>query len=240
MNQTSLSRNFPRSRRAFTLVELLVVMAIIAVLVSMLFPTFQTIKEQGRMIICQGNLKALHQAFMAYAQDHKGQFARNTAGGAQNYDGHLSSGWINGNQTTGSNSIQGITSGTIFPYVNDIKVFVCPSAALTPDTKGNKYVRSYSLSDCLGFPRTTTIMYNGIVNDDTGNTTFYRAESFNQVARPSQTLMLVESNDNGDDGYYSRSNKGNMISRFDGDRKIREDAGPIMGPHSRGDKLNIG
>ena len=54
-------------RNGFTLVELLVVVAIIALLVSILLPTLGKAKEQAKMVICKSNLKSLGLGFAQYA-----------------------------------------------------------------------------------------------------------------------------------------------------------------------------
>ncbi len=48
-----------RSRLAFTLVELLVVIAIIGILVGLLLPAVQAAREAARRMSCQNNLKQL-------------------------------------------------------------------------------------------------------------------------------------------------------------------------------------
>jgi prepilin-type N-terminal cleavage/methylation domain-containing protein/prepilin-type processing-associated H-X9-DG protein len=61
----------PPSSRAFTLVELLVVIGIIALLISMVLPALGSANRQAQRITCQSNARQIVLATHMYAQDHK-------------------------------------------------------------------------------------------------------------------------------------------------------------------------
>ena len=57
--------------RAFTLVEMLVTIAMIAILASLLMPALGRGKESGRVAACQGNLHQIGVALQLYVDDNK-------------------------------------------------------------------------------------------------------------------------------------------------------------------------
>jgi prepilin-type N-terminal cleavage/methylation domain-containing protein/prepilin-type processing-associated H-X9-DG protein len=69
-NRRKLS-SFGSGRLAFTLVELLVVLAIIAILASLLLPAIARTKESGRSAGCLSNLHQLGIALQLYVQDNQ-------------------------------------------------------------------------------------------------------------------------------------------------------------------------
>ncbi|MGZ0656348.1 type II secretion system protein [Coraliomargarita sp. W4R53] len=60
-------------RDAFTLIELLTVIAIIAVLAGILIPTIGKVRDNALSAECVSNLRALHTGFQFYAMDNRGR-----------------------------------------------------------------------------------------------------------------------------------------------------------------------
>jgi prepilin-type N-terminal cleavage/methylation domain-containing protein/prepilin-type processing-associated H-X9-DG protein len=63
-----------RRGKAFTLVELLVVIAVIALLMAILMPALQRVKRQAKAVKCQSNLRQWGTVFSISADDNDGKF----------------------------------------------------------------------------------------------------------------------------------------------------------------------
>ncbi len=58
---------------AFTLIELLTVIAIIGVLAGIMLPVLGTVRESARVTHCQSNLRQIFIALMMFVDDNKGK-----------------------------------------------------------------------------------------------------------------------------------------------------------------------
>ena len=109
-------------KRAFTLVELLVVIGIIAILIAILMPALSRVRDQARGVQCSSNLRTLMTAALMFAQDHKGHLFGNWSD-ANNPDEDKRD-FLAGNTMDWTKAPQ---AGTLWRYVKDVNVYLCPS-----------------------------------------------------------------------------------------------------------------
>ena len=130
-------------KTGFTLIELLVVIAIIAILAAILFPVFQSVRENARRTQCLSNMKQLALAITQYTQDADEKMPNFTDG---NQGNGLLGGW---NYYTGYGSAATLrfdpTQGSLYPFIKSKGVYVCPD-----DSQGQIAGDSYAVNSCLG------------------------------------------------------------------------------------------
>lgn len=105
-------------RGAFTLIEILVVIAIIALLVAILFPVFSRTRENARRASCLSNLKQIGLGIAQYVQDFDETYPIDAGNDDSGNWGTVYSGlsWV----------------GKVEPYVQSHQLFICPSAEPNP------------------------------------------------------------------------------------------------------------
>lgn len=74
-HQFATASDHQRTSRAngFTLIDVLVSIAVIAVLIGLLIPSLASVNETARRVICQSNVRQIGIGLIHYANDYKGQ-----------------------------------------------------------------------------------------------------------------------------------------------------------------------
>ncbi len=104
-----------RQNLGFTLIEILVVVAVIGILAAILFPVLARTRENARRASCQSNLRQIGLGLQQYLQDYDGtypnvSFGSSGLGAPYQYVGAYR--WMD----------------AIYPYTKSEQLFVCPSA----------------------------------------------------------------------------------------------------------------
>lgn len=117
-------------RRAFTLIEVLVVISIITMLVAMLLPNLGLAKENGREIQCRTKVRSIMQAFQMFADDHTGTLPASYYEGPQLWQKV----WMG--KEVGAAGNTGSFPGTLVPYMGGLanlpEAYRCPSLPAGP------------------------------------------------------------------------------------------------------------
>ena len=152
-------------RRAFTLVELLVVIGIIGLLVGILLPTLSKARKSAYGVKCQSNIRQISAAIMMYMQAYKGGGPCCSGGGnawtvTQPNDSEAAGDWIWWQQQGNPRATQPrkLDDSPVAKYMNArgdklLDILRCPMDKV--EARGNviaagPYTFSYTLSDRIG------------------------------------------------------------------------------------------
>jgi len=173
-------RNRVRLVRAFTMIEIIVVTAIVAALMALLLPVFVSARAAAQESACVSNLKNMSTAYTLYATDYDDTFCPPVL--FSNLALYPLDGWY-GALKSATEPVD-LRSGLLYPYIEDTGIFDCPSIAVITDLSSQD--RSYGLNDQLCI---TT------VNLRTFDPTFHTVNS-SDVEIPAETIMFGDCAEN--------------------------------------------
>jgi prepilin-type processing-associated H-X9-DG protein/prepilin-type N-terminal cleavage/methylation domain-containing protein len=148
-----------RTRIGFTLIEILGVIAIIAILAAVLFPVFAQARDKARATACLSNMKQLGTALLLYQQDYDERIypriGSSSSGIATTRSGLFVSKTLTDGVTPNPAYYQEQWWNLLTSYTKSTNVFACPSDPSPPlaqDANGlsdipRSYVESCSTED---------------------------------------------------------------------------------------------
>ena len=154
--QSAPSRSRPdRNACAFTLLELLVVVAIIAILAALLLPAVARAKAHGKKVGCINNQRQLALAWLLYTSDNTELIPANGLNDSPDQNRKL---WVQGNFFNPDSSRTNIYMmdpryALFANYIKTPSTYVCPTDKPTVKVSGVEYpkLRSYAMNVYVGW-----------------------------------------------------------------------------------------
>ncbi|MGD0743923.1 MAG: prepilin-type N-terminal cleavage/methylation domain-containing protein [Verrucomicrobiota bacterium] len=192
-------------RAAFTLLELLVVMAIIAVLAALLLPALSRARAQAQGIQCLGNTRQLLLAWQFYVHDNDDQLPYNLGLVGSSFRTSLN--WVNNVMTWGldpdNTNLATITDAGLGPYISGAtRIYRCPAdnvlSAVQQAAGWDARIRSYSMNAMVGNAGDFSI--NGFNVNNPDYTQFFK---ITQILQPADIFVFLDEHpDSINDGYF--------------------------------------
>jgi prepilin-type N-terminal cleavage/methylation domain-containing protein/prepilin-type processing-associated H-X9-DG protein len=161
-------------RRAFTLVELLVVIGIIAVLIGILLPTLAKARESGNRLTCLSNLRQIGTALVMYTNAAKGLIPVPPKKAVDQFDAF----WFCDGGSRTAPALNDIGRYGLGPYLKlspqNYRVLICPSDQQVTSRKPNDYIFSY--------------VFNRFMNGNTGTA----IKKITEVRNSAQKIWMYE------------------------------------------------
>ena len=178
----------------FTLVELLVVLAVIALLASLLLPALGQAKAKARSVVCLNQTRQLTVAWTLYADSNAERCVNNH--GVEQTRAERNN-WVNqviswGGDPDNTNAVL-LTDALLGGYMGgSVKAYKCPSDRAVADN--GPRLRSYSLNMMVGDPGKLLDEFNRDFRQ------FFKAGDLTQ---PSSTFVFLDEHpDTLNDGFY--------------------------------------
>ncbi|MHC4158360.1 MAG: type II secretion system protein [Planctomycetota bacterium] len=132
-------------RKGFTLVELLVVIAVIALLMGLLMPALARVRQIAHRLICGANQSGVGKSMLLYAQDHDEEFPKGGIGTTWERNGRIMDAFAMTRLEAYGRSGRATVTGALYLLVKtteaSTKLFTCA---------GDEGIREFTLDEVTG------------------------------------------------------------------------------------------
>lgn len=223
-------------KKAFTLVELLVVIVIVVLQLVIIMPLLGASREQAFEAVCLSNQKQLSLAWTSYYNDNDGLLV----GGSNYYSGSKGTPyrWVefplyhdtdNPENTAPVSTAQysleyrknGIRAGSMWPYTGDENLYHCPADNTITQAEPSAVFRSYEISGLMNsedFVSRSGDIYSpisdyrsAIVDPGTPAIELIVATNISDITTPSSNYVFVEADVSGKPSPWNQTHSGGWI-----------------------------
>ena len=183
-----------KAAAALTLIELLVIIAIIGILAALLLPVLSRAKSGARRITCVNNQKQLHLGWQMYADEQNDRLAPNE-------DHRPKGSWVNGwlsyepdkPDNTNTAYLVDPNQALLAKYAPSAAIYKCPADKSTAMIYGRPLprVRSYSMNQAVGH-KTEARWLPTLNHAESGDKYYETFESSKSIRKPSHLWVFIE------------------------------------------------
>jgi len=202
----------------FTLLEMLVVVAVIGILAALVMPALARARARADAITCLNNTRQLVMAVVLYVDDHDGGLPYNMVLDGNSYRSNLN--WANNVMTRDlspdNTNLDTLTQASLGAYVSrNTAVFHCPAdqsmSTVQLAAGWDHRIRSYSMNGMLGNPGQTSL--TGVNANNPG---YHQYLKLAQIPHPNEIFVFLdEQADSIKDGSFLNTDSGNANTLID-------------------------